>query len=230
MTAHTCPAGVGALTANPRSVRRPSTAGLTAGFVAATVALVGCASHRSEEPAAATDTSDLVAAGVARIQWDATQDADLNIRQMSGLDAVGASQTSCANGLAGGRALYFDLNWAGVVNKRAVAGVTLTILGPNGDALTVAEPDGRCVPLRDYRIDPLPPLDGEQYVLQLLGVSGPERRGPIRLTVLFNGHRESLRLTPACTPDRGQDAARTCTLDPVTFDEGSGYSVRWQLF
>ena len=203
---------------------------MLAGCVAAAIALVGCASHRSEEPAAATDNSTLVAAGVARIQWGASQDADLNIRQMSGLDAVGASQTSCAKGLAGRRALYFDLNWSGVVNKRAVAGVTLTILGPNGDALTVAEPDGRCVSLRDYRIDPLPPLDGEQFVLQLLGASGPARRGPVRLTVLFNGHRESLRLAPACAPGLGQDAARTCAVDPVTFDEGSGYSVRWQLF
>jgi hypothetical protein len=210
-------------------VERPSTGVIVAGFVAVAIGLVGCAAHPSEDRAAATDTSTLVAAGIARIQWNANQDADLNIRQMSGLDAVDASQTSCAKGLIGGRALYFDLNWRGVVNRKRVAGVTLTMLGPNGDALTVAEPDGRCVPLRDYRIDPLPPLDGEQLVLQLLGANVPTRRGPIRLTVLFNGHRESLRLAPACAPDGGQDAARTCAIDPVSFDEGSGYSVRWSL-
>ena len=195
----------------------------------AAVAVGGCASRPTDRSAAIVDTSTLVAAGVARVHWDVTQQADLNIRQMSGLDAVDPSQTSCARRLAGRTVLFFDLNWRGVVNKRTVAGITLTMLGPNGEALTVAEPDGRCVPMRDYRIDALPPLDGEQFVLQLLGISGRPRRVPTRLTVLFNGHRETLLLAPACAPDRGQTAARTCTLDPVSFDEGSGYSVHWNL-
>ena len=201
-----------------------------ASLAAGALALTGCASHSAEEPAAAvTDSPTLVAAGVARIQWDGIQDADLNIRQMDGLDAVDGSQTTCAHGLPSGRALYFDLNWRGIRNMKPVDGVTLTILGPNGDPLTVAEPDGRCAELRDYRIDELPPLDGEQFVLQLIGQRGPRQRGPVRLTVVFDGHRESLRMVPACTPDKGQDAAHACPVDPVGFDEDSGYSVRWDL-
>ena len=226
---HTCEAGVGGCAANPPPVQRPSIVGAVASLAFTALAVTGCASHSAQEPVAAdTVNPTMVAAGVARIQWG-LQDADLNIRQMDGLDAVGPSETSCAHGLPSGRVLYFDLNWRGVVNKQTVDGITLTILGPDGAALTVAEPDGRCVPLRDYRIDALPPLNGEQYVLQLIGLRGPAQRGPVRLAVVFDGHRESLRLVPACTPNQGQDAGLSCPIDPVSFDENSAYSVRWDL-
>jgi hypothetical protein len=206
-----------------------STLGIVAGIVSVLVSTGACASRPAEQSAASSDTSTLIAAGVARIHWGGNQAADLNIRQMTGLDAGVPTQTSCDRRLGSRRVLYFDLNWRSVVNERPVGRVTLTVLRPDGDVLTVAEPDGRCLPMRNYRIDPLPPLDGEQFVLQLLDVVGRSYRGGMRLTVVFNGRRESLRLVPACPPDRGQTAARTCTIDPVSFDEGSGYSVHWYV-
>ena len=199
-------------------------------LVAALPMLTDCNASAPAPDPVNTDSSQLVAAGVARVQWDSGAHlADLNITQWTGLDAMIPSETRCRGWSTSGHPLFFDLNWRAVRNKTPVAGVTLSMSTTDGRPLMIAPPQTGCVPMSNYRIDPLPPLDGEQFVLQLFTSSAEATDGMLELVITFNGHREVLPLYPACTPDKGQGPSRTCTIDPVSFDEGAPYSQHWNI-
>lgn len=203
---------------------------ILAATLVALPALGACTSAGVTGSAPYTDTSRLVAAGVARVQWASTsQFADLNITQWSGLDAMAPSETRCRAWSTDRHTVFFDLNWRAVRNRTPVASVTLTISTPDGRPVMIALPDRPCLPMSRYRIGELPPDDGEQYVLQLFAPYASTNHAIGRLLVVVNGRREVLPLVPACSSDRGQSPSRTCTVEPISFDEGAPYSVNWRV-
>jgi hypothetical protein len=190
----------------------------------ATLAM-GCSSEGSSSSSVRLGDTELVSAGALRVHWTHTgAAAALTVRRMTGLDAVPMSEPQCARDLAGRRPVYLDVNWRAVERGAVVPSAAIS-MSAHGSALTVVEPDGRCRPVENYRLEVLP--GRAQRVLQLVGAEDPDL--VLReIVVIVDGKRAALPLIPVCGTS-GQPKSLSCTIDPVSYVGGAPFSADLQV-
>ena len=187
----------------------------------AVVALSGCQGASSEGVRPYQDHAELVSAGVLRLNWAQGSQAYLTVRRMTAIDVLTPPLPNCVVAAAGPKPLYFDLNWTSVTNHTALPAVALTLRTADRRVLTAEFPDGRCKTVDGLSLGPLPSGDREQFVLQLYA---PIVR-PLRwIDVTIANRHVRLPLVHTCG-DRPQPHSQNCTVDPVSYDPGSPYSI-----
>lgn len=186
-----------------------------------TLLVAGCSPNGDGAGTGHLDSSTMVSAGVLRLDSaDGKGLADLTIRRMTALDVFDYRLPRCAVNVVGRRPRFFDLNWTAVHRSTLVPSLSLTAETKQGTALTVVEPDGTCDTLRDYALGQLPA--DTQLVLQLLA---PGRVSPLHaLRIDIAGASRDLPLIRACGHG-GQPSDLSCAEDPVTYEDGSPFSV-----
>jgi hypothetical protein len=188
--------------------------------------IMGCASEGSTPPLE-QDQAELVSAGVVRIHWTHTgAAADLNIRRMTGLEAVPIPEPKCSLDIGGSHPLYFDANWRAVKEGTRVPKTTISIAASPDRPVSVVEPDGQCRRVTDYDLEEVPA--GVQRVLQLVASGGPSGSSPLQLTLKVDDRSVVVPLVPVCG-STGQPPSLTCTVDPVGYVSGAPFSADLQL-
>ena len=168
------------------------------------------------------DTARNVAAGVVRVSFDGSDQADLRFTQMTSMDVLLGPLSRCAKTTVGRDPLYFDLNWQGVVNEKPLPSVHVTATTPSGAPLTVIGIYGRCHALSNYPLGAMSADNEEQRVLQLVA---PRAHAPLHsLNVTVAGLSTTLPIDPYCH-GRNSSVAKHCPPDFVTYQAGTSYSV-----
>lgn len=212
--------------AQSRPVRFKAAAGTA---VSVLVLLAGCSTTGPGGPGPEPDSGPrwvnarMLSAGVLRLDSiHGRHLADLTIERMSALDVLTTSLPRCAVTAVGRHPRFLDLNWHAVRDSTSLPVVHLTAITPQGTILTAVDPDGGCHQVRSFPLEAVPAGEGQQLALQLLA---PASNRPLRaLHLEIAGASGRLPLVPDCGR-RVQPRTLICTVDPVTYDPRSPYSV-----